>query len=264
MLYGASRLSIQLGSRKDTWAKADRLGDGMDDSLGQRASFPTTVTLVREGLPKAMIDVDTCLRLYSFCHAHAETDQQWILYHSGWYYPPGSIWGRIYLVPLEEHLFFLVQSTMLVLLHSIISHPALLPSGIRRYIRNLPPARPDPSERKREGEIGGRGQQPVMVQTLERRPLAASFWLASTLLGALLVHEAHDLRIVPVSLGLGKAVFYLGWILIWISPVLAFLTYLGGWMGREEKLALAVGTAWLWGVDTYVVSLLYERLDPPV
>jgi 15-cis-phytoene synthase/lycopene beta-cyclase len=53
-----------------------------------------------------------------------------------------------------------------------------------------------------------------------------------------------------VSLGLGKRAFYLGWILLWISPVLAFLTYLGARMGRGEVLALTVGTVWLWGVDT--------------
>lgn len=147
---------------------------------------------------------------------------------------------------------------MLVLLHSIITHPSLLPMGIQRMTRLA-------VLRYATSTLGAGGldsattpQQPIsparqtlrLVQTLARRPVAATIWLLSTLVGASLVHEAHDLQIVPVSLGLGKRAFYLGWILLWISPVLAFLTYLGARMGRGEVLALTVGTVWLWGVDT--------------
>ena len=64
------------------------------------------------------------------------------------------------------------------------------------------------------------------------------------------MHEAHDLGLADISLGLGKRAFYLGWILIWVSPVLGFLTWLGGRMGRAEMITVAIGTAWLWGVDT--------------
>lgn len=88
------------------------------------------------------------------------------------------------------------------------------------------------------------------VQTMARRPVLASMWVALTLVGALLVHEAHGLQILPLSLGLDMRAFYLGWILIWVSPVIAFLTYLGGRMGRAEWVSLGAATAFLWCVDT--------------
>jgi 15-cis-phytoene synthase/lycopene beta-cyclase len=75
-------------------------------------------------------------------------------------------------------------------------------------------------------------------------------WLGVMAIGALLVHEAHGLGILPISLGLGKHAFYLGWILIWISPVCAFLAYLGARHKRAEWVALSIGTGWLWLVDT--------------
>lgn len=71
------------------------------------------------------------------------------------------------------------------------------------------------------------------------------------MMGAWLVHEAHGLGWLPeaLDLGLGMRAFYLGWILVWVSPVIAWLTYLGGRMGGAEYGALGVGTAWLWWVD---------------
>lgn len=77
-----------------------------------------------------------------------------------------------------------------------------------------------------------------------------AFWMGVTALGGVLVHESHGLEVLPIHLGLGKHAFYLGWILIWISPVCAFLTYLGAQFGRAEVISLAAGTAWLWLVDT--------------
>lgn len=65
-----------------------------------------------------------------------------------------------------------------------------------------------------------------------------------------MVHEAHALEILPIRLGLGMHAFYMGWILFWISPVCAFLTYLGAQFGRSEVVALSLGTGWLWLVDT--------------
>jgi 15-cis-phytoene synthase/lycopene beta-cyclase len=48
--------------------------------------------------------------------------------------------------------------------------------------------------------------------------------------------------------------FYLSAILIWISPVLALLTALGAKVDlREDWIAWAVGTGWLWMVDTVAI-----------
>lgn len=88
------------------------------------------------------------------------------------------------------------------------------------------------------------------AQTLPRGVVAPAIWLGVMTVGGLLVHEAHGLEILPISLGLGKHAFYLGWILFWISPVCAFLTFLGGQFGRAEVTSLIVGSGWLWMVDT--------------
>jgi 15-cis-phytoene synthase/lycopene beta-cyclase len=92
------------------------------------------------------------------------------------------------------------------------------------------------------------------VRTLHRRPLAASFWLVQFLVGWYLVNDAHN--ILPEwtvqEYALGMRAFYLGWILLWISPVLGWLTYLGADMGKGEWKTMIVGSAWLCIVDTYV------------
>ncbi len=98
----------------------------------------------------------------------------------------------------------------------------------------------------------------VRVQTLPRGPMAALFWALVFCLGFLLVSEAHDLSIglryreMFGILGLGKHAFYLGWILVWISPVLLGLTWLGGsgFGTKGDRLTWTLGSAWLCFVDT--------------
>ena len=170
----------------------------------------------------------------------------------GWAYPPNSILGTIFLVPIEEHLFFILQPILLVLLHSICSHARLLPFDVPAGPASL-------STRSRQNddlveERKGRRRQDAVtdtIQTLPRRPLAAMFWVFAFVLGAVLVNEAHDwFPDVQPRLELGKRAFYLGWILVWISPVIGWLTWLGSSMGRDGWRAWAVGSAWLCFVDT--------------
>lgn len=85
--------------------------------------------------------------------------------------------------------------------------------------------------------VGKRGFE--QVQTLRRRPAAASAWIAAMGLGfALLARDGHA--------------FYLGCILAWISPVIALLTGLGARSAdlSGERWTYGVGIGWLWIVDT--------------
>lgn len=188
-------------------------------------------------------------------------DDQWILSQGGWNYPAGTILGRIWLVPVEEHMFFLLQPILLVLLHSIVSHPQLLPYGVRRHARAAYPAHTannspkDDNKTSRDVQRKGKGKaglrpKAIHVQTLARRPFAAVSWICLAGTGAVLIHEAHDLGWIDVRLGLGMKAFYFGWILVWITPVITFLTFLGGRMGRAEHVALLFGTTSLWAIDT--------------
>jgi len=180
--------------------------------------------------------------------------EQFILSRMGWDYPPNSIMGTIFLVPIEEHLFFILQPIFLILLHCLISHSQLLPFHVTSLaVRpRIPVDRDIKSETGRKEQDGS--NQVVSertIQTLPRRPLALSFWAGVFLLGAILVVEAHG--VVPGSVprsGLGEKAFYLGWILVWISPVIGFLTWLGSMMGRDGWKAWALGSAWLCVVDT--------------
>lgn len=59
-----------------------------------------------------------------------------------------------------------------------------------------------------------------------------------------------QLQLHPVE----DRLFYLSAILIWISPVLALLTALGAKVDLpEDWIAWAVGTGWLWMVDTVAI-----------
>jgi 15-cis-phytoene synthase/lycopene beta-cyclase len=181
------------------------------------------------------------------------TVSQFILSQEGWSYPPGSIVGKIFYVPLEEHLFFILQPIFLTLVHSIAKHSQLIPFRIPTASLTGPSTSTDTSlhqdkaSDKAPTKAAGTGQT---VQTLPRGTVVPAVWVGVMMLGALLVHEAHGLSVLPIHLGLGKHAFYMGWILIWISPVCAFLAWLGAQFGRAEVVALSIGTAWLWIVDT--------------
>nr|XP_018263642.1 uncharacterized protein I303_03513 [Kwoniella dejecticola CBS 10117]OBR85800.1 hypothetical protein I303_03513 [Kwoniella dejecticola CBS 10117] len=137
----------------------------------------------------------------------------YILSQDGWSYPPGSIIGKLGYVPIEEHIFFILQPILIILLHLIITHGRLLP-----------------------------------FDTLSRRPLASLFWIGISLLGLRLVLQTH--LYAPLDYGLKQKMFYLGWILVWINPVIAFLTYLGARLTKADWATVILGTSWLWVVDT--------------
>ena len=171
-------------------------------------------------------------------------DDQFIIARGGWSYPAGSILGTIYCIPIEEHLFFILQPILIVLLHSIFTHSTLLPFKLPLSTRLTLATQ---AETEKSKDI-----TPRFVKTLRRRPLAASFWLSQFIVGLYLVNDAHN--ILPdwtvQEYALGMRAFYLGWIMLWISPVLAWLTYLGADMGRGEWKTMVVGSGWLCIVDT--------------
>lgn len=90
------------------------------------------------------------------------------------------------------------------------------------------------------------------MQTLPRRNLAALPWIATTILGGILVNEAQGWMpgYTPEVLRVGRQAFYLGWILVWICPVIAWLTWLGGRFAAPEWKTLIIGGGYLCIVDT--------------
>lgn len=143
----------------------------------------------------------------------------------------------------------MVQPIFLVVLHSILTHGRLVPFRIPRSTRKVTAI--TVTETK-TGEIKERVTERPLVQALPRRPLASLFWLATFALGAVLVNEAHQTvrGITPDVLARGSQAFYLGWILLWISPVIGWLTWLGGRLGRQAWKAWAIGSALMCAVDT--------------
>jgi hypothetical protein len=128
----------------------------------------------------------------------------------------------------------------------------------------------DPIEKRREGvadrisgqevkvDVTAKYTAPIRtIQTLPRRPLAASMWAIAFFLGGLLVNEAHSISptlasVTPNVMRIGQHAFYLGWILVWISPVLGGLTWLGasGFGKGVDRWSWAIGSAWFVLVDT--------------
>lgn len=175
---------------------------------------------------------------------------KWIIYKSGWSYPEGSILGRIYLVPIEEHLFFILQPIFLILLYTITAHHRLIPFDLKKpkVIKENVSAEVSPNGETKHVRYKTR----EYLQTLPTRHAASLLWFGVFALGAVLVNEAHGIRpeITPEALKIGMKGFYLGWILIWISPVIGWLTYLGANIEPEGWRAFFVGSAWFCMVDT--------------
>ena len=119
----------------------------------------------------------------------------------------------------------------------MFTHSTLIPFSVTSIIDSAIQVRPN---------------GPRLVQTLPRRPYAAAFWLLVMGLGGLMVNEAHSFYpdFAPSSLRYGQGWFYMGWILVWVSPVIAWLTYLGGKLRKNEWKAWAVGSFYLCMVDT--------------
>ncbi|WWC69263.1 uncharacterized protein I206_103201 [Kwoniella pini CBS 10737] len=165
-----------------------------------------------------------------------------ILSQDGWTYPTGSIIGKIGYIPIEEHLFFILQPILIILLHLIITHKRLLPFDVDLKLHNgsyVERKKPD----VKDGKTNLQG-----IQTLRRRPLPSLLWSGLSLLGLRLVLQTH--LYTPTDYGMKQTMFYLGWILVWINPVIAFLTFLGAKFTRSDWVTVFVGTGHLWIVDT--------------
>jgi 15-cis-phytoene synthase/lycopene beta-cyclase len=199
-------------------------------------------------------------------------------------------------------MFFILQPILVILLYCLVQHPDLLPFEVQLDLdAQLGPldrgVAVDASQHGEKSDLGSksldrvaatrqldrsvstlspniqrgalrtsssrpRSDEDDTIQTLPHRPLAASLWALSFLLGLSLVLEAHDLssglapiRAISGALGispnkrLGMRAFYLGWILIWISPVIGFLTFLGAKTGRAGRRTQIWGGAYLCLVD---------------
>lgn len=245
---------------------------------------------------------------------------QWIISHAAWTYPPSSILFKIYHVPIEEHLFFILQPLLLVLVQAVAGVGRGVPFAWRglpvleaegrgeagesvgdqqedesededESKKSIPPnpsptrIRTRPIRTSTSSRIRKTTIQEERIQTLPRRPLAGLFWLGVMTLGGIGLFTplpilrdmvAHPVTTLtnPKSGVLGLFVqtlkspfqlqlqlqpvedrlFYLSAILIWISPVLALLTALGAKVDLpEDGIAWAVGTGWLWMVDTVAI-----------
>ena len=152
--------------------------------------------------------------------------------------------------------------------------------------KSIPPSLSPTRIRTRRTRTGTRIRQTIQeksIQTLPRRPLAGLFWLGVMILGGIGLFTplpilrdivAHPVITLtnpkagvlaffvrtlksPLQLQLHPVedrLFYLSAILIWISPVLALLTALGAKVDlREDWIAWATGTGWLWMVDTVAI-----------
>ena len=192
------------------------------------------------------------------------THLQWILSQDGWGYPNGSIVAKIFHVPLEEHMFFILQPILVILLHTLLSHSSLLPFDLPTSARVAvdegvaadADRNADPTMANVDADADPSTRRKTLVNTLCRRPIAAAFWLALTMVGSLLVNEAHQIvpDLTPADLRVGMRAFYLGWILVWISPVIAWLTWLGaqGFGSKAERWTFLLGGGYLCMVDTQV------------
>lgn len=169
-------------------------------------------------------------------------------------------------MPFEEHLFFVLQPLLLILLHGITTLSDMVPFNVARLpvtdtretvVSTLTPESPEKDTPKRTQPSAYR-----TAQTLPRRPLAALGWALLAALGFLLLSPApvdSALSALPLPSAWHAALasrahrFYLGMILAWVCPVMGGLTWLGASTGRRgDRLAMAIGVGWLWMVDTCV------------
>ncbi|WRT67324.1 uncharacterized protein IL334_004294 [Kwoniella shivajii] len=192
-----------------------------------------------------------------------------ILSHQGWSYPPGSVIGRIGYIPIEEHMFFILQPILAILLNLICTHARPIPFDLNLKITSQDLASNVEEdvlgqtfgEDTLNGIKGDSSQEPIpkstsnieeKIQTLPRRPFVSLIWIALSLIGLRLIMKTQEYQ--KLSYGLNEEMFYLGWILVWICPVISFLIFLGARCTREDCLALWIGTSWLWYVDTFALT----------
>jgi len=143
-----------------------------------------------------------------------------------WTYGEGVVAVRFARVPLGEWLFFVLQTTATGLWYHLLSSD-VDPALPGRDVLDDPDGRP-----ARTGVTGA-------------RTAGAAAWLAVAAVGALLVVGS-------------PRTYYLGMILAWAAPVLAFLWTVGGpVLWRERRLvagAVAVPSLYLWIADWYAIQ----------
>ncbi len=137
-----------------------------------------------------------------------------------WTHQPGRTLGiEIGLIPIEEFAFFFLQPLLVGL--AMLHFAAALPGGVAKWI-----------------DSPWRGWQP--------RSLGAGIALGACVWGALMLREWD------------AGWTYLGLILVWATPVLAFQWALGGnilWAGRKFLFTCVAGpTVYLWIVDMIAIE----------
>ncbi|WWC89764.1 uncharacterized protein L201_004690 [Kwoniella dendrophila CBS 6074] len=194
-----------------------------------------------------------------------------ILSQEGWSYPPNSILGKIGYVPIEEHMFFILQPILLILLHSIFTHGRLLPFDIDRFInidnflnqtsnQDLSQGKPVSDldlgdlriDKHQKADNKVNNKVDTGRQTLPRRPISALGWITLSLIGLRLILKTHQYQ--AIDYGLKHHMFYLSWILFWICPVIGFLTFLGAKCTWSDWKTLLIGTGYFWIVDTIALK----------
>lgn len=139
-----------------------------------------------------------------------------------WTYGEGVVTARFARVPLGEWLFFALQTIATGLWYHLLA---------TRSDSGVDPALP----------VGGDGRFSIEGNA---RGVGAGAWLAVGAAGTGLVVAS-------------PRTYYLGMILVWAAPVLAFLWAVGGpviWRDRRRVgLAAAVPSAYLWVADWYAI-----------
>ena len=235
------------------------VGDMLDHSMGQRTSIHLSPVHVQNQTHQPGSDLPSLSS-----PPYRPSYNQWIISRSAWSYPPQSILFKINHVPFEEHLFFIFQPILLVLIQALVGLPRAIPFEWK--------------DKPRVGEVvvggkerKGKREEEVMVQTLPRRPWIGLGWMSLCLVGAVGLFfspatTATTIRGIISNPSLISSpttwnwtinegpYFYLSSILIWISPVLALLTTLGAKVEiKQDWYAWALGTGYLWMVDSIAI-----------
>ncbi|MEN0044676.1 MAG: lycopene cyclase domain-containing protein [Pseudomonadota bacterium] len=147
----------------------------------------------------------------------------YLVYRNVWGYPPERVIARIGYVPIEEYMFFVIQTLMTGLWY--------LHLRARIPIQNS------------EFSIAN---STTNTAELVRR-VGIGFFLVLSALGFWFVLGAPDQAL------------YMGLILAWACPVLAGMWYLGGhWMWEQRRWwlpAVIVPTLYLWWADRTAIAL---------
>jgi lycopene cyclase domain-containing protein len=151
---------------------------------------------------------------------------RWLILHTVWSYPPGSVLGTIARIPIEEYLFMIGQTLMTGMWSLVVVSAAV--------------------QRRREGAFGASANpveaDPVEAQYTRRRALSAAGWLAAAVAGAVSASTGHG--------------FYLGAILVWYAPPLALQAAAGAdalRRARGPRLAALAPTLLLWASDALAI-----------